>query len=279
MGIHDIEPVKTSSGTGKSGSSKIVPAAITAVLIIGVVLYFLLTGKEDTSEKGSGQETVSTGDLPGLLAELGVQKSEAVVAFAVNEQVEEFAQSLSQGKSGADAMDALFAGMMELRSRGQWKPFHQREPREETPLSAADLVKKFDTGGESAGGEAYEATSYELASLLHAAGRSLELDTRLVEILRFEGEGKPADEPGKFGRFAVTLGLADFLDSRHAIVLAFGAAKAKVVAQMVEGPMTAMVPASVLQMHPNVDVILDEEAASDLENGDYYREARRRGHG
>ncbi len=80
----------------------------------------------------------------------------------------------------------------------------------------------------------------------------------------------------KIPRRAVTLGLADFLDSRHAIVLAFGASKADVVARMVEGPVTAMVPASVLQWHPHVDVIVDEEAAANLQNADYYREARRR---
>lgn len=78
-------------------------------------------------------------------------------------------------------------------------------------------------------------------------------------------------------RFAVTLGLADFLDSRRAVVLAFGESKAEVVRQMIEGPLTAMVPASVLQMHPKVDVLVDEAAASHLENLDHYREARRRG--
>lgn len=80
-------------------------------------------------------------------------------------------------------------------------------------------------------------------------------------------------------RFSVTLGLADFLDSRHAVVLAFGASKAEVVRRMVEGPLKAMVPASILQMHPNVDVLVDEHAASELENADHYREARRRTRG
>jgi glucosamine-6-phosphate deaminase len=87
------------------------------------------------------------------------------------------------------------------------------------------------------------------------------------------------DGADRVPRFAVTLGLADFLDSRHAMVLAFGASKARAVAQMVEGPLTAMVPASVLQMHPNVDLIVDEAAAEELQQADLYREARRRGQG
>ena len=80
-------------------------------------------------------------------------------------------------------------------------------------------------------------------------------------------------------QYSVTLGLADFLDSRHAVVLAFGAGKADVVHRIVDGPLAAAVPASVLQMHRHVDVIVDEAAAADLDNPDYHREARRRERG
>lgn len=109
-------------------------------------------------------------------------------------------------------------------------------------------------------------------------GSSLASRMRKV-VITLDKRGYLADAFGgadKIPRFAVTLGLADCLDSKHAMVLAFGASKAKVVAQMVEGPVTAMVPASVLQMHPNVDLIVDEAAAAKLQNADYYREARRR---
>ncbi len=44
------------------------------------------------------------------------------------------------------------------------------------------------------------------------------------------------------------------------------------VAKSIEGPITAMIPASVLQMHQNVTVILDEKAASKLSRIDYYRD-------
>lgn len=40
---------------------------------------------------------------------------------------------------------------------------------------------------------------------------------------------------------------------------------------MVEGPVTASVPASALQLHPNVKVFLDEPAAAKLENKAYYK--------
>lgn len=112
-------------------------------------------------------------------------------------------------------------------------------------------------------------------------GSSLASRMRRV-VVTLSKRGYLADVCGgadRVPRFAVTLGLADFLASRHAVVLAFGAGKADAVARMAEGPLTAMVPASVLQMHPNVDVIVDEAAAAALRNADFYREARRRGHG
>ena len=112
-------------------------------------------------------------------------------------------------------------------------------------------------------------------------GSSLASPMRKVPIT-LNKRGYLADVFGgadKVPLYSVTLGLADFLATKRAIVLAFGASKAKVVAQMVEGPVTALVPASVLQMHPHVDVIIDEAAAADLQNADHYREARRRGQG
>ena len=50
-----------------------------------------------------------------------------------------------------------------------------------------------------------------------------------------------------------------------------GADKAEIVAQAIEGPMTSMISASALQLHPRCVVILDEAAASRLKRSDYYR--------
>ena len=50
-------------------------------------------------------------------------------------------------------------------------------------------------------------------------------------------------------------------------------AKAAAVALAVEGPVTAMVPASALQLHPHATVVVDEPAASGLRLAGYYREA------
>jgi glucosamine-6-phosphate deaminase len=73
-------------------------------------------------------------------------------------------------------------------------------------------------------------------------------------------------------RHVLTQGLGTILEARHLLVLATGSAKAQAVAAAVEGPVSASCPASVLQLHPHATVLIDHEAASGLERGDYYRE-------
>jgi glucosamine-6-phosphate deaminase len=72
-------------------------------------------------------------------------------------------------------------------------------------------------------------------------------------------------------RHVITQGIGTILEARHLILLATGASKAHAVALAVEGPLSAAVPASALQLHPHATVILDESAASDLKLADYFR--------
>lgn len=77
----------------------------------------------------------------------------------------------------------------------------------------------------------------------------------------------PDEEPPTY---AITMGLATILDAREVLLLAFGAEKAAAVRAMIEGPVSAFTPASVLQMHRHATVILDQAAASQLELREYY---------
>ncbi|QDO87769.1 glucosamine-6-phosphate deaminase [Ornithinimicrobium ciconiae] len=70
----------------------------------------------------------------------------------------------------------------------------------------------------------------------------------------------------------LTQGVGTILQARHLVLVALGEGKAHAVQQLVEGPVSAVCPASVLQLHPHVTVLLDEAAASRLELRDYYRE-------
>jgi len=69
-------------------------------------------------------------------------------------------------------------------------------------------------------------------------------------------------------KYAITMGIGTILEARRIILLANKANKADAVAAAVEGPITAQVPASALQLHPNVIFIVDKEAASKLK-GEY----------
>ncbi|GAA1532428.1 glucosamine-6-phosphate deaminase [Microbacterium ginsengiterrae] len=69
----------------------------------------------------------------------------------------------------------------------------------------------------------------------------------------------------------ITQGLGTILRARHLVLLAFGEGKAQAVAQAVEGPVSAMLPGSAIQLHEHVTVVVDEAAASQLQLADYYR--------
>jgi glucosamine-6-phosphate deaminase len=79
----------------------------------------------------------------------------------------------------------------------------------------------------------------------------------------------PGEQPP---RHVITMGIATILAARRCLLLASGARKAAAVAKMVEGPVTALVPASALQLHPRTTVLLDEEAAGRLALAAYYRD-------
>jgi glucosamine-6-phosphate deaminase len=76
-------------------------------------------------------------------------------------------------------------------------------------------------------------------------------------------------------RMAVTMGVGTILDSRQCLLLALGEHKARAIRDTVEGPVTAQVTASALQLHRDVVVILDEAAASLLSRRGYYDQVER----
>jgi len=70
---------------------------------------------------------------------------------------------------------------------------------------------------------------------------------------------------------AITMGIGTILEARKILILATGAAKAEAVARAIEGPITASLTASCLQLHPDVTFVADEAAAAQLTQRDYYR--------
>lgn len=66
----------------------------------------------------------------------------------------------------------------------------------------------------------------------------------------------------------LTQGIATILEARRIILLAFGEAKAEAIRQLIEGPVSERWPATALQRHPDVTVLVDQAAASLLEGAD-----------
>jgi glucosamine-6-phosphate deaminase len=79
------------------------------------------------------------------------------------------------------------------------------------------------------------------------------------------------EDPTEMPRRAVTMGVGTILECRRCLLLATGQEKAEIIAQAVEGPITAMISATALQLHPRCTVVVDEAAGSQLKGGDYYR--------
>ncbi|WP_375385381.1 glucosamine-6-phosphate deaminase [uncultured Microbacterium sp.] len=79
------------------------------------------------------------------------------------------------------------------------------------------------------------------------------------------------DSVDQVPRHCITQGLGTILRARHLVLLAFGAGKAAAVAAALEGPVTASLPGSALQLHPHATVVVDEAVAGALRLADYYR--------
>ncbi len=67
------------------------------------------------------------------------------------------------------------------------------------------------------------------------------------------------------------MGVGSILECRRCLLLATGQAKAGVIAKAVEGPITAMISATSLRLHPRCTVVVDEAAAGKLQAADDYR--------
>jgi len=70
---------------------------------------------------------------------------------------------------------------------------------------------------------------------------------------------------------AITMGIGTILESKRILLLATGSSKAAAIAKAIEGPLTASVTASALQLHSDVTFIIDREAGAELRQQEYYQ--------
>lgn len=90
---------------------------------------------------------------------------------------------------------------------------------------------------------------------------TLKPETRRSNAALFGGD--PAQVPAE----ALSMGMASILDARAIVLIATGTAKAPCIERVVYGPLTTDLPASFLQLHHDVDLMLDEAAAERLRQG------------
>ncbi|GHT58621.1 putative glucosamine-6-phosphate deaminase-like protein [Bacteroidia bacterium] len=99
----------------------------------------------------------------------------------------------------------------------------------------------------------------EPGSMFNSRTRLITLDysTRMRAASDFFGEENVPD-------YCITMGLGTIMEAKKIILMAWGEGKSKIIHKMVEEPITEMMPASVLQKHPNASFIFDTAAAADL---------------
>lgn len=72
-------------------------------------------------------------------------------------------------------------------------------------------------------------------------------------------------------RLSLTMGIGTIMEARRILLLATGSSKAEAVRNTIEGPLSASCPASILQMHPDVTIVLDKNAALGLKDLAFYQ--------
>jgi len=107
-------------------------------------------------------------------------------------------------------------------------------------------------------------------------GSSLASRTRiktLTEQTRSDNARFFGGDVDQVPRHCLTQGLATIMSARHIVLIATGRAKAEAIHQLVEGPVSAMWPVTILQHHPHVSVLVDPAAAGRLQLADFFRSA------
>lgn len=94
---------------------------------------------------------------------------------------------------------------------------------------------------------------------------------KALTLATLQQNGPLFDHPEEMPRFAVTMGVGTILEASQCLLLVTGETKAEVLAKAVEGPVTSMISATALQLHPDCTVIADAEAAAKLTQQEYYR--------
>ncbi|WP_127473250.1 glucosamine-6-phosphate deaminase [Microbacterium sulfonylureivorans] len=150
------------------------------------------------------------------------------------------------------------------------------------PSDPTDAGRAFEASIRAAGG--IDVQILGIGSTGHIGfnepGSSLSSRTRIktLSARTRDDNARYFASPDDVPHHAITQGIGTILEARHLILMAFGEQKANAIAEAIEGGVTARVPASAVQLHPHVTVIVDDAAASRLQHRDYYLHAQQAQH-
>ncbi len=101
-------------------------------------------------------------------------------------------------------------------------------------------------------------------------GSSLGSRTRIKTLTKktIEDNARYFRKSEEVPKYAITMGVGTIMDTRELLLLASGKGKADAIQKTIEGPITAMCPATIVQLHPITTIVTDKEAASMLK-GEY----------
>jgi len=99
---------------------------------------------------------------------------------------------------------------------------------------------------------------------------SLKTRTHVIDLTEdtIHANARFFDNPDEVPIRAITMGIQSILQAKAIVLMAFGHDKAVAVKRALSGNVSTEVPASFLQMHPNVTFVLDQEAAAELDRPD-----------
>ncbi len=98
-------------------------------------------------------------------------------------------------------------------------------------------------------------------------GTPFDMTTHIVDLTQdtIEANSRFFDSMEEVPKQAISMGIHSIMQSKMVVLMAYGKDKADAINQMINGPISEDLPASVLQNHPNVVVIVDEAAVSELD--------------
>jgi len=245
----------------------IVPDATTGAALVADAIVDLLHRKPDAVlGLATGSSPVPIYDELVRRHEAGLVSFERAQAFCLDEYV---GLPPDHPQSYRSVIERAFTGRVDFRAQavaapdGRASDVPAASAAYEQAIAAAGGIDLQLLGIGSDGHIGFNEPGSSLGSRTRL--KTLTNETRRDNARFFEDEEHVP-------RHVLTQGIATILDARHLVLVAEGPGKAAPVAAAVEGPVTAMVPASALQLHPHVTVVIDESAASQLRLAGYYRE-------